>query len=491
MHLDRKTVVFGAAALTALALGFGLFARSDPTAKARHFVTATAARGNIEQVVAATGAVRPRVTVKLGSQVSGQVAELRADFNDEVKKGRIVAVIDPRTFAARVEQATADLKLAEAGLTAAEAAIARAEAGLAQAERDYARNRKLAAGGNLSASALDAVATTLAVARADLAAAKAQKVTAQATIELRRAALAQARIDLERTKIRSPIDGVIVDRVVDVGQTVAASLSAPVLFEIAGDLRSIQIEASVDEADIGNVRPGNPVRFGVDAYPERRFHGTVRQVRLAPVELQNVVTYTVIISAQNPDRSLLPGMTANLEIITGAADDALRIPNAALRFRPRAPVTAAGTAPRSRPRGGNGMIVGLADELELSAAQKQRLSAAVDEMRRAFRRRPQGDGTAASSAVANDPSAMRARFRARLDRLLADILTPEQMARYRSLAEKRAPGRPGRVYVLNDGGNIELRRVALGISDNRFTEVRRGLTEGEAVVVREERAGTR
>ncbi len=490
MHLERRTVLFGAAALTAVALGFGLFARSGPNAEEHRFITVAVERGNIEQVVAATGAVRPRVTVKLGSQVSGQVAELRADFNDEVEAGQIVAVIDPRTFTARVEQATADLKLAEAGLKAAEAAIARAEASLAQAERDYARNKKLAAGGNLSASALDTVATTLAVARADLAAAKAQKVTAQATIEQRRAALAQARIDLERTKIRSPIDGVVIDRVVDVGQTVAASLSAPVLFEIAGDLRSIQIEASVDEADIGNLRPGNPVRFGVDAYPERRFHGTVKQVRLAPVELQNVVTYTVIISAQNPDRNLLPGMTANLEIVTGAADDVLRIPNAALRFRPRMPIAAAEPAAHARPRGGSGMIAGLADALELSTAQKQRLSAAMDEIRSGFRRGMQGGG-GPTSAAAGDPAAMRARFQARLERALAGILTPEQMARYRRLAETRARTRPGRVYVRNENGSIELRRLALGISDNRFTEVRRGLSEGEAVVVREESEGAR
>ncbi|MFQ5346425.1 MAG: efflux RND transporter periplasmic adaptor subunit [Rhodothalassiaceae bacterium] len=483
MTMSRRQLYAALAVAATVVLGVAFLARSDAPDRRHGFESAVVERGDIEQVVATTGSVRPLVTVQLGSQVSGQVAELRADFNDEVKQGQVVAVIDPRTFAARVEQAAADLKLAEAGLASARAAIARARASLVQAERDYERNRKLAQGGNLSASALDAAEAALAVARADLSAAEAQRVTAEATIEQRRAALEQARIDLARTEIRSPIDGVIVNRVVDVGQTVAASLSAPVLFEIAQDLRSIQIEASVDEADIGGVRPGNPVRFGVDAYPEQHFSGVVKQVRLAPVELQNVVTYTVIIADDNPDRRLLPGMTANLEIVTGSAKDVLRVPNAALRFRPQAPVAEA-AAPASTGSGaGRQGLAEMAERLALDAAQRKKLAAAMRDLRAGFRRQFPGGGGAGPAAP--DPEALRARFQAQLEKALGEILTPKQMARYADLAREREQLRVGRVYVEDKTGKRVARRVLLGVSDNRFTEIRRGLAEGDRVITRE------
>jgi HlyD family secretion protein len=196
------------------------------------------------------------------------------------------------------------------------------------------RQRSLSRKGFVTESALDVAETEVSTARADLQVAKAQLENAKAAIEQRKAALAQAQIDLDRTEIRSPIDGIVIDRKIDVGQTVAASLQSPTLFRIAEDLRRIQIEAQVDEADIGNVTAGDPVTFTVDAYPERSMSARVEQVRVAATELQNVVTYTVVIAATNPDLTLLPGMTANVQILHGSRDNVLRVPNDALRFRP-------------------------------------------------------------------------------------------------------------------------------------------------------------
>lgn len=481
----QRNVVLGIAGIAVLGVGYALFAggkggNGDPGGYESEIV----GRGDIESVVAATGSVRPVVTVELGSELSGLIAELRADFNDEVRAGQVVAVIDPRTFATRVEQAEADLELANASLTSAEAAISRAEANLVQAERAYERNTVLAGRGNLSESALDTALAALEGARADLASANAQKVTARATIAQRRAALRQARIDLERTEIRSPIDGVIVNRVVDVGQTVAASLSAPILFEIARDLSSIQIEASVDEADIGTVTPGDAVRFTVDAYRDRRFVGEVRQVRLAPVELNNVVTYTVIIDAANTDRALLPGMTANLEIVTGSRSNVLRVPNEALRFRPPESVVAAAQPGGGRGPGGGG-FANLAGDLGLDAAQEARLREAMAAMRGSFR--PQQD--AGTGGPPPDPALIRQQFQARMASIMADILTEEQMEKYRALQAEQSRNRPGSLWVLTGNGTLEPRRVMLGIGDSRFTEIVAGLEGGEAVATRIRAAG--
>lgn len=488
MSRFNRNMLLGVAGFAILAIGYVVFSGRQETVTNTAFEGEVVSRGPIESIVASTGSVRPVVTVQLGSELSGLIAELHADFNDEVHEGQVVAVIDPRTFATRVEQAEADLRLADASLTTSEAAISRAEANLVQAERAWERNKTLAGRGNLSESALDTALATLEGARADLATAKAQKVTAQATIAQRKAALRQARIDLERTEIRSPIDGVIVNRVVDVGQTVAASLSAPILFEIARDLSSIQIEASVDEADIGNVVPGNPVRFTVDAYRDRRFSGEVRQVRLAPVELNNVVTYTVIIDAANSDRSLLPGMTANLEIVTGSRSDALRVPNEALRFRPPENLVAAAQQGGGGQGGGGGGGFGnLTAGLELSADQEAKLREAMAAMRAGFR--PQQQNPAQAGGPPPDPALIRQQFQARIASVMADILTPEQMEKFRALQKDQARNRPGSLWVIKADGNLEQRRVLLGIGDNRFTEIVSGLEAGESVATRARAGG--
>ena len=263
-------------------------------------------RGDVEVRVAATGTLNPVTTVQVGSQVSGTIAALYADYNDRVREGQKLAQLDPTFLAAQVAQNRADLQ--------------RAQVELRQALRDSSRTAPLAAEGLVAQADLDASLTAVDAARAGVDAA--------------RAALDRAATNLRYATIESPIDGVVVSRDVDVGQTVAASLSAPTLFTIAQDLTQMQLEAAVDEADIGAVREGQPASFTVDAYPTLAFEGVVHQIRLAPETVSNVVTYTVVIRVQNPELKLLPGMTANVSILVDAARDVLRVPAMALRFRP-------------------------------------------------------------------------------------------------------------------------------------------------------------
>ena len=342
--------------------------------------TAAVERGALQAVVAAGGTVNPVRQVSVGSQVSGQIKELRADFNTEVKQGQLIARIDPESITYRVRQAQADVDAAraqalqqQANVAAAQAALSRARLDAANAARDLARQQELLDKGFVSGAALDAVrntAGTLAeqvkVAEAQLDVAKAQAASAQASIGQREAVLAQAKVDLDRTEIRSPVDGVVIKRSVDVGQTVAASLQAPELFIIARNLSDMQVEVAIDEADIGRVREGQAASFTVDAFPTRTFEGKVATVRKAALNTNNVVTYTVVV-AFTPDTArgrvqLLPGMTANARIVTDTRDDVLKLPNAALRMRLAGvaePAASAASAAASAPqRGGGGRAGG-------------------------------------------------------------------------------------------------------------------------------------
>ena len=312
-----KPIAVGLLVATLIMVGVFSLDPSEKQASAVTVETKPVDRGDIHRSVSTSGSVRALVMVEVGSQLSGQLAEILVDFNSSVAKDQLIARIDPQTFSVRVTQAEADLNVAEANVAVARASMTRAEANLRRSRLDFERQKPLAEKGTLPESALDEAWAAFEISKADVEIAKAQLRNAQAHTEQRKAALQVAMINLERTQIRSPIDGVIVERSVDVGQTVAASLSSPTLFKIAQDLRQIQIEANVDEADIGNVKKDDSVTFTVDAFPNLKFSGHVDQVRLAPTELQNVVTYTVIVAAKNPELKLLPGMTANVEIVTG------------------------------------------------------------------------------------------------------------------------------------------------------------------------------
>jgi HlyD family secretion protein len=277
-------------------------------------------KGEIVSSVTATGTVNAVTTVLVGTQVSGTIKTLYVDFNSPVKKGQIIAQIDPATFEAQVGQARANLFSAKANLVKSEATVV-------DAKRTMERNRELVSRHLIAQSDFDTAETSYATAKASVNAAKAQIAQAEA-------ALKYAETNLEYTRIISPVDGVVISRSVDVGQTVAASFQTPTLFTIAQDLTKMQVDTNVDEADIGNVKVGQNVDFTVDAYPENIFKGSVWQVRNAPIIVQNVVTYDVVIKVENPELKLKPGMTANVSIITSIKNNVLKIPNAALRFVP-------------------------------------------------------------------------------------------------------------------------------------------------------------
>jgi HlyD family secretion protein len=294
-----------AAVLVLLTGGFWLYRRAD-AAEGPAFRFAAVERGDLESAVSATGTLGAVTTVQVGTQVSGQVSAIYVDFNDRVRKGQLVARIDPT--------------LQEQSVRDAQAQLERAQAELAKARADHERNQMLHERKVVTDAEFGAIESTLAVARAGVK-------SAQVTLD-------RARQNLSYTSIYAPIDGIVVERNVDVGQTVAASLSAPQLFLIANDLSRMQILASVDESDIGVIQEGQPARFTVQAYADRTFTGTVRQVRLQSTTTENVVNYTAVIEVENPDGKLLPGMTATVDFLTGSADDVLTVPNAALRFRP-------------------------------------------------------------------------------------------------------------------------------------------------------------
>jgi HlyD family secretion protein len=352
------------------ALGFG-----NASVEAPGYRFAEVTRGDVLSAVVATGTLQPVATVLVGTQVSGQVMEVPGEFNSDVKRGEVIARIDPVSFEIAVDEAAADLDVAAAAVLTAEAELLRARADLdtasatrdsagAEAERmlfqvkdfikDMERKTVLATKGNVPMAERDKAEAAVDMARAQheslvaqeeakeaamraaaaaIKAAESRIANARAAVRQRQAALRHAETELERTVIRAPVDGVVIFREIDPGQTVAASLQAPTLFKIAQDLREMQVEASIDESEIGRIAPGQDVHFTVDAYPDKSFGGTVKQIRLTPRTAQNVVTYTVIVTADNPELLLLPGMTATARFLVAEKRDVLTVPTAALRVR--------------------------------------------------------------------------------------------------------------------------------------------------------------
>lgn len=322
-------------AIIALVLLFILYRIVRPTPHDYEYISETVTRGEVLRKVSASGKIRALNTIKVGTEVSGQVTKVYVDFNSPVKAGQVLAEIDSTRVRARVQQSEAQVALARAGLQQTVANVARARSELEIQERDFARQRALAERGFVSKAGLDIAQSKLNSARNALQVALAQTQSGNAQISQGTAELSSARLDLNRTVIVAPASGVIINKLVEPGTTVAASFQTPNLFEIAADTTKMQVEASVDEADIGQIIEGQDVTFTVDSYPNDIFRAKVQQVRQAPVETQNVVSYLVIIDVDNKDGKLLPGMTANVEIITGAKANVLRVPTNALRFRPK------------------------------------------------------------------------------------------------------------------------------------------------------------
>jgi HlyD family secretion protein len=315
----KKTIITVVLLLAAGGAGYAYW-RMGNGPKEPPYLTTPVAKANIRQVVSSTGTLQAVTTVLVGSQVSGTIAKLNADFNSKVKKGDIVAELDQARFAARVEETRANVSAAQANL-------AKSKVSLEDAERTLKRTKELKQRELVSQSELDAAQTAYDSARSQVSVTQAQVGQAQASMN-------QAQIDLGYTVIRSPVDGIVISRNIDVGQTVAASLSAPTLFTIANDLTKMEVHTNVDEADVGNISDGQDVSFTVDAHAQRRFRGKVNQVRNAPINVQGVVTYNSVVRINNKELLLKPGMTANVQFLVAQKEDALAIPNVALRFRP-------------------------------------------------------------------------------------------------------------------------------------------------------------
>jgi HlyD family secretion protein len=326
---SKWLILAGLIAVIGLVAAFGL----NRGSQVQHF-TAKVERGEIDDVVEATGTINAVITVQVGSQVSGTIAKLNVDFNSRVHKGDVVALIDPALFQGALLQATADLENAKANLVAAKANLEKAKAGAVQTKADYARTVALSKEGVMSEQQLDLAKANFDSANAAVNGAVANVTQAEAQVTQKAAAVTVAQTNLNYTVIRSPIDGTVVARNVDVGQTVAASLQAPTIFTIAQDLTKMWVYAKTDESDVGNIKVGKPVAFKVDAFPKDTFRGVVSQVRMNATMVQSVVTYDTIIEFANPDLKLFPGMTAYVTIPVATVQNVVKVPNTALRYKP-------------------------------------------------------------------------------------------------------------------------------------------------------------
>ena len=520
--------------LVAAVLGVGIWGYFYAQARgnAPKFRVAKIERGPLTATISATGNLNAVTTVQVGSQVSGQIKELLVDFNSVVKRGQIIARIDPQIFDAQVSQAKAELDsaraavlnqtatvekaradvenaraaLAQAKAQTAKADVARADAKrafdrsaelfrrdlVAQADRDTAQANFESAGAQSdSARASEqALAAGIKSAEAQLRVQEAALQASRAQVDQKQASLVQAQTNLNYTTIRAPVDGVVVSRAVDVGQTVAASLSAPTLFTIAQDLTKMQVETSVDEADIGRVSLEDRATFTVDAFPGQMFSGIVTQIRKAPLVVQNVVTYTVVIAVANPGEKLLPGMTANVKLVYDQKPSVLKVQNAALRFRPAGADAAASSGPSAAaPQSfafGSGrpspeeMRERLVKGLNLTEDQQRRLEPILAETR---------EQLAALSDVPEAERQQRARrVFGEMRVKVRELLTPTQQLTFDASASARATRSAtttaGRVFVVGDDGKLKPVALSLGISDGTATEVIRGdVKEGQEVVI--------
>ena len=505
--MNKRSLIMILAAIAVAGAGaYGAWKSWDGTGDAPKYRLARAESGPLTAAVAATGTLNPVVSVQVGSQVSGQIKEILVDFNSPVKSGQLIARLDPETYQHRVRQAEADVDAARAAQGVQQAEVSRARASLSNAQRDYERKKTLVEKNFISPAERDTAQNTLDAARASLASAEAQVKNGEAIVRQREAQLAAARVDLERTSIKSPVDGIVVKRSIEPGQTVAASLQAPELFVIARNLSDMQVETSIDEADVGRIRLGQVASFTVDAFAGRRFEGEVRQVRKAATVVSNVVTYTVVISAANPDLTLLPGMTANVRIITAQKDKALKVPNAALRFRPtgssgssdeKKPAAAVSPAPTSSAAASSGGGAGggglaqqrerLVAELKLDADQMAKVDAIFDSMRDKFK--------AARDLPEAEKGKAQERNRGEIREMVSAILTPEQKKRYDEMAGEAQAARAGggggsgRIWIIGEDGKAKAVDVRLGLTDGSMTEIVSGdIKDGQEVIVGQQAA---
>jgi len=460
------------------------------------FRTMKVERGEISSAVTATGTINPVVNVLVGSQVSGMIKALYADFNSRVKEGDVIAQIDPAIFQAQVEQGRANVLNARAGLTNAQANLKNAQANLIKSEvsvidtkRTLDRNLKLAEMKVVAQAALDtaqagydSAVAQVDASKAQIEVARAQVESAKAQVEQARAALKVSETNLRYATIRSPVSGVVISRNVDVGQTVAASLQAPTLFTIAKDLTQMQVDTNVSEADIGRIAVGQEANFTVDAYPERTFRGKVSEIRNAPTTIQNVVTYDVVIQVDNKDLMLKPGMTANVSVLIVHKTGVLKIPNPALRFQPKSTSVREEESrvrkEEPQAKGPSQLIGRLTSELSLTPDQQSKIEMILKSSRQEMQ----------EIREKAKPEEVRGRIQGLVRQKIWPVLTDEQRkkATEASQASRGEERKGGRVWVLSPEGLPKPVSVVLGVTDGTFSEVLEGnLTEGTGVITEE------
>ena len=442
--------------ITVIAAAAAFTLRDD---KKTQYFTATVSRGDVRSVVEATGTINAVTSVQVGSQVSGTISELLVDFNSRVKRGQVIARIDPSLLQGALGQATADLENARANVAAARANLEKAKAAAIQARQDFDRAAGLAKAGVFSQSQLDAARATYDAAAAQVNANEASLTQAQAQVRQRDATVNVAQTNLKHTIITAPIDGTVVARSVDVGQTVAASLQAPTLFTIAQDLTKMQVYAKTDESDVGQIRPGQRVTFKVDAFPKEDFQGRVVQVRMNATTVQNVVTYDTVIQFDNPEMKLFPGMTAYVSIPVQEATNVLRVPNGAIRYKPD-----------------------MTPEQLQAVLQKYGMDA--QSLADAHRGRRQRTGAVAQQAAAPQPTAASAQAP---QRGAADGAADPAGDAEQERIPKEARPEMATVWKLRPDKSLEPVRIRLGITDHTETEVvqvvKGELKEGDTLVI--------
>lgn len=435
-------------------------------------------KGDVTRVISASGKVIPQEQVMVGSEVSGRVVDVKVDFNTVVKTGEVLAEIDPEKFNNTVEQLRGRLKSAEADILVQEASINRAAVSLEQNRKVYDRQSSLFQQEAVSKARLEEAERSVGVSEADLRLAEARLESAKATIEQTQAQIKNAQADLRRTVIRSPIDGVIIERKIDPGQTVAASFNSPELFVIAADLSNMRVEAQIVESDVAGLNQGDPVKFTVDAYPDITFKGNVQQLRYMSKEQNNIVTYVAIVSVRNEDGILLPGMTANLEITADIRPDVARLPISAERFRPTPEQIAKWQAEGSQQEE-TGPLDQVYDRLSRAGVSRQKIGQAKGVLTQAAQ--PLID-------IINDPekSFMHTPMKIQLSDLTTNILrsqlSPAEFSEYNALLSSEKNIRLGELWVLSGEGKMKKVPVKFGLSDSAFVELISGLSEGDKVV---------
>ena len=552
--MKKSYVVVGAVVLALAGGGVGWWSQRS-AADAVQYRTGKIERGPLVATVSASGTVNPVTQVSVGTQVSGQIKDIYVDFNSEVKAGQLIAVIDPESIEYRVRSAQADVDAARAAVLTAQAnaaagraGVSRAQTDLTEAQRTHDRNLSLVSKGFIAQSEADrtralvnTATESVKSAQAQLGVNEAQIKSAQAGVAQRESALAQARIDLERTRITSPVNGIVIKRAIEKGQTVAASLQAPELFVIAQNLQDMQVDASIDESDVGRIRTGQKATFTVDAFPGQTFEGAVSQVRKAAQNVANVVTYVAVVGFSNTGGRLLPGMTANVRVVTDQRDNVLKLPNAALRVRlagvePAAAVAASGASNGPENIAKYDQLAGAEGQKSFKSVESAREGAAPSPPAAPAAPAPAAGASAARAAPAvaagsgnpatefrnrvvaelamtptqaekvdaiyadvrprfmqlrELPADERARARERISvevrARVGDLLTPEQKPRYAALLAELA-GRQstrGRIYLLGGDGKPRAFNVRLGITDGTATELLVGPNAPEAADLKE------